>query len=180
MAKYGFSAAIPYGSDIFEVTGTEYCEWEEALEKAGDDPNAMEWATYDFLIRNGYFVNAPKSERTQTVEVADESKPNGVNSQTRRIPDEFGQFIEGASREPTWTQSRILTERDKLLREREKIQTLKEKALEKKIIEQQLTERMKKQEKVSPIESLSTLTKVAGWVFILMLLLFIGIIVNFK
>ena len=184
---YGFSTAIPYGTDIFEVTGTEYCEWEDALEKAGSDSNAMEWATYDFLIGNGYFVSQPKGDRPKAGEKASKKadkkaetlKPQGVMSPgIRGVPDGFDSIIECATREPVWTQSRIFQERDKLLREREKIQVMKEKALDQKIVEQQLLERLKLQERGSP--SLTMTARILGGVFILMLLIFIGIITNFK
>lgn len=156
---YGFSTAIPYGTDIFEVTGTEYCEWEDALEKAGSDSNAMEWATYDFLINNGYFVSTPSGARPKPEGDAGVSGTKGkkVTAETtggsagvrpvavtrpgiRGVPDGFDNLVSGYTREPVWTQSRIFQERDRLLREREKIQQAKEKALEQKIVEQQLLE----------------------------------------
>lgn len=164
MAKYGFSTTVPYGTDLFEVTGTEYCEWEDALEKTDGDSNAMEWATYDFLINNGYLVSAPTSERPKPkgkqgvqskttgakgkasqsdIDEAERARTRGVASPgIRGVPDGFD-LISGESREPTWTQSRILTERDKLLKERERIFELKEKALNQKIIEQQLIDKYK-------------------------------------
>lgn len=152
MAKYGFSTAIPYGTDIFEVTGVEYCEWEDALEKCDGNSLAMEWATYDVLINNGYFVSEPKEPRPAPVETGtkenvvvlkplagegqtnkDRSPPGGfVNPGIRDVPDGFT-LISGDSREPAWSQSRILIERDKLLKERERIASLKEEALQARI-----------------------------------------------
>jgi hypothetical protein len=124
MANYGFSTTIPYGVENFEMTGTEYCEWEDALEAAGDDFDAKEWATFDFLISKGYLVTAPKTPRP------DKGKPKTTTVTVKPL------VISGESREPTWTQSRILSERDKLLKERERITRLKEEALEAKIREQ--------------------------------------------
>ena len=190
MGKYGFSTAIPYGTDIFEVTGTEYCEWEDALERANGDSDAMEWNTYDFLINNGYLVSAPSSERPATGGDKEKSGSKGspknkssgsglvggaVSSPgIRGVPDGFT-LIEGNTREPTWTQSRILTERDKLLKERERIQEIKEKKLEQKIIEQQLLERYKQKERTST-SGIGQSFYIAIGVGVVMLLLFIAII----
>ena len=170
MAKYGFSTAIPYGTDIFEVTGVEYCEWEDALEKCNGDSLAMEWATYDVLINNGYLVSQPTEERPapEAPETTKRGKKKAAGQTTksrtqagdsspgfRDIPDGFN-VIDGRSREPVWTQSRILSERDKLLKERERIHALKEQALEHKIIKQQIYERVKAQEeaksKTAPLD----------------------------
>lgn len=156
MAKYGFSTAIPYGTDIFEVTGTEFCEWEDALEKCNGDSLATEWATYDVLINNGYLVSQPTEARPvpeapETKQGKTKASGQSTKSKTqegdsspgiRDIPDGFN-IIDGRSREPVWTQSRILSERDKLLKERERIHELKEKALEQKILEQQLIDKYK-------------------------------------
>lgn len=145
MAKYGFSTTIPYGSEMYEVTGEEYCEWEDALEKVGGSGPASEWATFDVLINNGYFVEKPKSERPAV------GNPE-VLAGTSRKPgkakkDASAAVISGESREPVWTQSRILAERDKLLTQREKITTLKEKALSTKISSQQFDEQIRLVEK---------------------------------
>ena len=146
----------------------------------------MEWATYDFLIGNGYFVSQPKGERPKAETKTKDTKkkvatvkPEAVRSPgIRGVPDGFDNLIEGATREPVWTQSRIFQERDKLLREREKIQIMKEKALDQKIVEQQILERLKLQERGSP--SLTTRAQILGGIFIFILLAFIGIITNFK
>jgi len=190
MAKYGFSTAIPYGTDIFEVTGTEFCEWEDALEKADGDSDAMEWATYDFLINNGYLVSAPtcerpsergKSERnkkgkgknsTKEGTTPTGTKPVGVMSPgIRGVPDGFD-LISGESREPIWTQSRILTERDKLLKEREKILDIKEKALNQKVVEQQLVERFAGKQKNPPMNKIEQ----TAWIVIFILFVVGGMI----
>lgn len=166
MAKYGFSTTIPYGSDLFEVTGVEFCEWEDALEKCPEgDTNAMAWATYDVLMNNGYLVSQPTGERPIT-EPEEKAKPKGRAAGSKRkvkaaaaattrnpglLPANDGfdavlNYVAGETREPIWTQSRILTERDRLLREREKIAAIKEKALNQKILEQQILERAKQTE----------------------------------
>lgn len=125
MANYGFSATVPYGNENYEMTGTEFCEWEDALEAVGDDFNAKEWATFDFLISKGYIVTAPKHPRPER------GKPKTTTVTVQPL------VVSGETREQPWTQSRILTERGKLLREREQIASLKEEALQAKIREQQ-------------------------------------------
>jgi hypothetical protein len=197
MGKYGFSTAIPYGTDIFEVTGTEYCEWEDALERANGDSDAMEWNTYDFLINNGYLVSAPSSERPATGGDKEKSgskgspknKPSGsdlvggaVSSPgILGVPDGFT-LIEGNTREPTWTQSRILAERDKLLKERERIQEIKEKKLEQKIVEQQLLERLKQKERGSPLSfgSFMSAFYIGIAVFFIMIVMLVAFLQGFK
>lgn len=169
MAKYGFSTTIPYGTEMFEVTGVEYCEWEDGLESVDDtDINGIEWVTYDFLINNGYFVSKPKNERPITAEQAEQAKPKklankgktktetttksrnpGATAQAEAFDNSISTLVSGATREPVWTQSRIFAERDKLLREREKITSIKEKALGQKIIEQQIIERFRAEPQTS-------------------------------
>lgn len=189
MANYGFSTTIPYGTDLHEVTGIEYCAWEDALDKAGDDTNAMEWATFDTLISFGYFVSQPKVERPITEEQK-AAEPKGKAKRTRkgaaaatsRIPgpvveetdditydNTLTNLVTGASREPVWTQSRILTERDKLLREREKITTIKEKALAQKILEMQILKRIP----VEVTSGVDILYLVTGGVFVFMVFVFL-------
>lgn len=197
MAKYGFSTAIPYGTDIFEVDGIEYCQWEDALERAGNDPIAMEWATYDVLIDNGYLVSAPSGERPATggnktakgTKTTPKNKSSGsglvggaVGSPgIRGVPDGFN-LVEGNTREPVWTQSRILIERDKLLKERERIQEIKEKKLEQKIIEQQLLERYKQKERASPFTFASFMNSfyIGVAVFFIMIILFVCLLQGIK
>lgn len=158
MAKYGFSTTIPYGSDLFEVTGVEYCQWEDALEGIDEgDNNAIEWATYDVLMNNGYLVSEPDGKRpnteknektTKTTKTAKTKRGGGENVvDTASLVTGEPKLVSGETREPVWTQSRILAERDKLLREREKIFNLKEKALTQKIVEQQVYERLVQEEK---------------------------------
>jgi len=132
MGKYGFSTAIPYGTDIFEVTGTEFCEWEDALEKANSEPNAMEWATYDVLINNGYFVSQPKNPRPTEAEKEKAKEDKEERDRNPGIRDGLN-LISGNTREPVWTQSRILTERDKLVKEKERILELKQAAFDRKL-----------------------------------------------
>lgn len=171
MAKYGFSTAIPYGTDLFEFTGVEYCEWEDALERAEDSDAGREWATYDFLFEKGYFVQEPKIPRPQPAAPRPkQEKKNGDNGGVvspgiRDVPN----LITGDAREPVWTQSRILLERDKLLKEREKILTIKEKALAQKVLEQQILERVRGENTKSTSEVFYT---VAGAFIIISILIF--------
>ena len=120
--KNVFSTTIFYGTESYEVTGVEYCEWEDKIGGL-TDINAMAWVTYDFLMDKGYLVAEPKEPRPH-------SPPTTANMGTPVTA--LGANI-GASREPVWSQSRILNERAKLLKEREKILDIRERALEKKI-----------------------------------------------
>lgn len=180
MANYGFSSAIPYGTDMFEVTGVELCEWEDALENAGDDSIAREWVTYDFLINNGYFVSAPSDVRP----TAGGDKKTGTESQKsssktgrvvltpevvaspgiRGVPDDYN-LIEGKTREPIWTQARILSEREKLLRERERIFELKRKSLNEKIINHM--ESVKRLRKSNPEDAVNRIIGTAVILFVI-------------
>lgn len=141
--KYGMSATIPYGIDSFEVTGIEYCAWEDSLEKCNDGAG-KEWATYDFLISLGHFVSKPKSARPSGETAA---KPKAKAAVNPGIRDVFrpAQTFSGEAREPEWTQSKILTERGKLLTEREKIHGIKDEALQAKIREQAWIDQCRKQ-----------------------------------
>jgi len=130
--------AIPYGLDIFEVDDSIMSEWGDALERVGSDSNAMEWATYDVLIGNGYFVSQPKEPRPANPDPAkvleERERARNEDPGFRDLPHNYPP---DSSREPLWTQSRILAERDKLLREREKVAKLKEDALQAKIKQMQ-------------------------------------------
>jgi len=145
MAKYGFTTTIPYGKDLFEVTGMEYCQWEDALESVDEtDTNAADWATYDVLMNNGYLVSQPKEGRPvigKTIETKAEGKTKvkgkakakaTVNPVLDIDTTGFG-IVSGETREPAWTPSRILAERTRLLKEREVIAKLKDNALTRKI-----------------------------------------------
>lgn len=130
MANYGFSAHIPYGTESFPVDGVQYCEWEDSIEKCKTDEE-VEWATYDYLISRGYFVSKPKSTKPATA-----GRPAGVVTGYETIPPiETPRETAYIAPEPAWTPSKILAERDKLLRERERIQAVKEQAFHAKMFQ---------------------------------------------
>jgi hypothetical protein len=188
MAKYGFTTAIPYGNDMVEVTGAEYCEWEDALEKVGDDTNGLNWATYDFLLDKGYLVSEPllprpsaiAQERAETKRTKESKGKIGAVEQRlsevvespgiRGIPDGLN-YVSGESREPVWTQSRILAEQRKVLAEREKILVTKEKALEQKVSVQQILE-VERAKGNAPHTPSEVFYIIAGVLVIAMVLLF--------
>lgn len=193
MANYGFSTTVPYGTDLFEVTGTEYLEWQEALEGCDEgDTNAMDWVTYDFLIRNGYFVKAPAIERPKSeAEGEDKGKVKLETEFERRLrlgaeggsvgfrESQGERVISGEAREPAWTPSKILSERDKLLRERERAAKLKEEALQARIRDQQWREWNKRQNQTIDIRWYNpdgTEYTIGDW---LKIILVAGIILSF-
>ena len=138
MGKRGFNTTIPYGTDLHEVTQLEYDAWDNAIGACDGSPEGVEWATYDILIGQGYFVSKPTCKRPS----AEEQKEQG----TSRTPGFTGQNYGGqfngetGAWEPVWTQSRILAERDKLLKQQEKILATREKAFAQKVLEQRLSE----------------------------------------
>ena len=126
MARLGYVATIPYQGEKFEVTGVEFCEWEDTLRDYKTDEE-QENFTYEFLLENGYFVSRPKPKserhgiRDVTEETENETKPAPVRTANNREKD--------------WTPSKILAEKKKLLIEREKILKLKEDTFNKKVLQ---------------------------------------------
>lgn len=137
MAKlpYGMATAVPYDKELYEVTGVEYCAWEDALEACGDDEDAKQWATFDLLMGLGHFVSQPKCERPTKAEGIPRDaaeQQTAVNPGVRDLP------YTTIARDESWTQAKILTERNKLVTEREKILKIKEEALKKKVTQTML------------------------------------------
>lgn len=143
MGKSGFATTIPYGDELHEVTPLEYKAWDDALGACDGTKEAMEWATYDILIGQGYFVSQPQCKRPEKPKVDEDSKEGESRNPGRRKPMNDG-FEDYAAWEPEWSKEKILSERTKLLNEREKMTTIKEKALTQKILEQQILEAAKK------------------------------------
>lgn len=107
--------AIPYKGELYEdFDSLEYTEWEDALDHVKGSTKAerdasTQWITYDFLISKGHFVHKPDVERP----------PKDVVSNVPPIPVDAP--MTWRRREPDWTPSRILTEREKIVRAREKL-----------------------------------------------------------
>jgi hypothetical protein len=60
--KIGMVSSIPYGRDVYELSGVEYCELEDRLEAiAEDDTEGYERVVCQFLREHGYEVEAPES-----------------------------------------------------------------------------------------------------------------------
>jgi hypothetical protein len=124
-----------YGDKEYDVTGVEYCEWEDKVKLNPDDPVHAEWCAYDVLIGAGYFISPPTMPRPTKKGKAGEPATEYI------LPASYAPNatnVSGEAREPLWTQSRILLERDKLLKEREKMLDIKESALKQKINETQI------------------------------------------
>lgn len=127
---------VPYGKDMFDVDGLEFCQWEDMMDTTGGDPVAIQWGTYDFLIGLGYFISEPSVPRPDTnipANTAGRAGDTDVMSPGFRDSLTSLQTVASSTREPIWTQSKILAERDKLLKEREKMLNIKEAALQRKI-----------------------------------------------
>lgn len=133
---------VPYGKEMYEVEGLEFCEWEDMMDTTGGDPVAIQWVTYDFLIGLGYFVSEPSSPRpvvssapADTAGVSRKAKVVDTDVMSPGFRDSLTNLetVASAAREPIWTQSKILAERAKLLKEREQMLSIKEAALQKKI-----------------------------------------------
>lgn len=130
MGKSGFTTTIPYGNELHEVTALEYEAWNDALLACDGSSDAMEWATYDLLTSQGYFISKPKCNRPILVDTRGTNQNSGFGSNVS------GGEFNGQSGvwEPEWTQSRLLSERAKLLKERENLFNVRKQALDEKII----------------------------------------------
>ncbi len=117
--EFGTVTEVEYDGQKYPITGLEYCELEDSLDAIsgvvgiteGDRESASEWTIYRYLIGLGHFVSKPSSEEPQV------SKIFTAPADEVSLP-ELDQFNEPV-REPQWTQSRILNEREKLLRKEE-------------------------------------------------------------
>jgi hypothetical protein len=113
---------IVYDGELFdELNSTEYAEWEDAVDAiSGKNKEIREateqWITYDFLMSKGYFVKQPKVPRPTKADEKPRMDTTGIPRTTQK-------------REPEWSQSKILKERERLVRDKEKILKRKEREL---------------------------------------------------
>lgn len=118
--------SIPYGDkgEHIEVTEAEYSVWEDRLSEVPVTIDWYEWTTYDFLMAQGYFCSKPKCPRPtlETPKEEEAAVPTGKPNMGLDAPDL-------PTWEPSWSQSKILSERDKLLKEREKAMDIREKKM---------------------------------------------------
>lgn len=131
--KFAFATTIPYKNEFIEVSGEEYVAWEDVTEKLPpENVAAFEWATFDFLIKNGHMVTKPDRERPKTtttippIDTGQRTKKAGKRERQGGI----GYKGYGDGFHESWSQNRILNERAKLLREQEKWMRSKQEAIE--------------------------------------------------
>ena len=128
---------IPYNNELHDVDNVEYAEWEDALDNVtgrtkADRQASEEWITYDFLMGRGYFVKQP----TVPKPTGDATKSN-VPIVDTSLPKAK------VKREPKWTPSKILREREQLVKLQEKQLAIQKKILARerdRIIEARLNE----------------------------------------
>jgi hypothetical protein len=112
---YTTTAEVAYGDELFPVGGSIYADVtdkQEAIDKLiglseGEKDTAKEWIAYRALIGEGHFVSKPSEPEPSISKVFAEPLP----------PDD----LPYQPHEPTWSQSRILAEREKLIKKEEEL-----------------------------------------------------------
>jgi hypothetical protein len=107
--RKGMSAAIPYGDKIYELTGMEFCELEDILERK--PPEQYEETVYQYLLTKDYDVEPPADLPAVSA--------GGSGILPNAGGDTSAERIGGESRD-TWTKDKILREKEKILRFRER------------------------------------------------------------
>lgn len=119
--QHGTITQVEYQGAEFAIGGMEFVEIEDkiaAIENAFGVPDAekeaaIEWVTYNVLFNAGHFVSKPKVAEPNLSKVF-------TGEQSSDMPnDNIASPIQPSAREPAWTQSRILAEREKLITRRE-------------------------------------------------------------
>lgn len=171
MSKIGYVATIPYQGKSYEVTGVEFCEWEDILLDSKGDENIKEQLTYEFLFENGYFVSKPKQIKIKKTKNGLTDGTDSVESPTDGKKDgkKDDNTVSGNHREPAWTPSKILAEKKKLIAEREKILKLKETAFDKKVKQARQTRTLNTGKHQTEPETLSS----SDWMYAMIGLIFI-------
>jgi len=84
----GIGISIPYGTELYEVSGVEFCEWEDKLDlsaKYPDEALAADWITYRYLNSLGYTVSEPNRKELAPLTLKGAKKKQQIESRKQQI-----------------------------------------------------------------------------------------------